>query len=703
MAMIQKIRNQSSLLIGVIGVAMILFLLGGDFLSSGGGPSGGDINILEIDGEPVSYAEFDARMQKQITRNYGTNPINDQIKESVRKQVWNLLLNEKIMGKEYGELGISVSPDEIFDQVKNNPSPLLAQFFTNPQTGRVYEQLANPAGQIDGDKVLFAIKQMLNDPKGEENWLAIEEALKADRYNTKYNTLLKKGLSATSKEGEADANNKGKRISFKYVVKEFKDVEPGSVEVSDADMKKYYQEHKHEAFYMQRDPTRSIEYIVFNVEPSQQDIEALEQEVDELKEQFIKEKEDTLFVNENADTPFNIRYYAQGSLNKEIDSTVFAADSNQVYGPYTEDGAYKLAKVIGSKISSDSAEARHILIKIEEGDTTAAMALADSLKEVIKAQDNFEDMATEFSDDFGSAQEGGSLGWFTEGAMVKPFNDACFDGKKGDMPIITSQFGIHLIEITDKTEPREKKLVAVLDRKIEPSKGTYDKYYNEASKFSIENGTAEAFRTASADKGLRVADFLRETDKEIAGLEGSREVIRWAFSADIGNISEPFEFGEKFVVAHLKEKREKGVLGLDVESVKERVKLEVTNEISAKKFAEELSQYNNLDDAATSANKSVQIASNVTFSSSSVPGVGTERKLLGAVYNLEKGQLSKPIVDNKGVYLVIVDQIVEAPQSGNSAANQSQLSRNVAARVDYEAFKALQESCEINDNRARFF
>jgi peptidyl-prolyl cis-trans isomerase D len=705
MALIQKIRNQSALLIGVIGVSMILFILGGDFMTSRGGLGTNEVNVAVINGEEISFAQFEQMVNDQIIKSYGDQPVNESIRQSIRQRIWSMLVNDKIMFNEYESIGLAVTPDEIFDQIKNtNANQVLMQFFTNPQTGRVYDQLLDPmTGGLSTSAVLNTVKQMVNSPEGEENWLQIEEAIKLDRYSAKYANLIKKGLNATSLEAETDYFDKNRRVSFSYVKKEYTEIADDAVQISDSDLKKYYDAHKHEANYKQKDPTRAIEYVIFEVFPSVNDIEEYKNSLEDIKIAFTQETNDTAFVNENADTPLNIQYYVEGYFEKSIDSALFNGANGTVVGPFIDRDYYKLAKLVGTKMVPDSVNARHILIRINEGDTAKAQAKADSLMKVIRAKKNFDKMAEEFSEDFGSAQDGGNLNWFAEGAMVKPFNDACFNGKKGDMVSVISQFGIHIIEILNQSELKKKALIAVVDRKLEPGRKTFDEAYNKASAFSINNNTPVAFRKEGNEIGIRLADQIKEGDKSIAGIESSRDLIRWVFNAKVGNVSSVFEFDNKFVIAHLTEVREKGILPLDNPSIQDRVKQEVLIEKKAEIIKAEMSGAIDLNSLAQKLNKEVTKAENVSFSAMTIPGIGGERKLIGQVFSLPKGQISQPISDRRAVYVVVVEDIIEPQPMNNYFTTQLQMSRNMANRVDYEVYPSIEEASSIEDNRAKFY
>lgn len=709
MAIITKIRNQSALLIGAIGIAMLLFIVGGDFLTSGSFFRG-EADLGEIAGDKIPFRDFEERLEREIMQGYGDAMIDENTREQARQGLWSMLIQEKVMFREYDKIGLAVSPEELFYQVKTNePSQRLLRYFTDPQTGRVIEYFANPqTGGLDPEKIVSYLQQLITNQQM-DRWLPIEKDIKIDRYNTKFFNLIKKGLYVTSKEAENDFVSKNKKVNLRYLVKKYETIADSSIALTDKEIKDYYEEHNSEAPYQQKETVRSIQYIVFEAIPTEQDKEAIKNSLAELKDKFQSTSEDTLFVRENADTRDNIKFYSAGSFPIEIDTLIFNSDSGSVFGPYAEadntgagHGTFKLAKITGIKYVSDSVNARHILIKIADGDTAKAMAKADSLKKIIQAKKNFPEMAKQFSEDFGSAQDGGNLNWFTEGMMVKPFNDASFEGNVGDMPIVTSQFGIHLIEIMEKTKPIKKVLAAIIDRKIEPGKKTIEEAYNKASAFSINNNTAEKFQSAGNEFGIRQADNLKEGDKTIGGLENPREIIRWAYKSEIGDISPVFELGEKFVVAHLTSVKEEGTLPL--EEVKELVRTELAKEKKSEQFISQMKGLTNIDELAKGLNSPVETATDISFSTNAIPGIGPERELIGKVFTLKQGEMSLPIKGTKGVFVVVIDNITEAVTQGvDLKAGGEQLSGTIQSRVDYEVFNALQENADIKDNRGKFY
>ena len=365
-----------------------------------------------------------------------------------------------------------------------------------------------------------------------------------------------------------------------------------------------------------------------------------------------------------------------------VDTALFNAAIGTIVGPYEEGNSVKVSKLTGEKVVSDSVKARHILINIMDGDSTKAMATADSLKNAVKKGAKFADLAMMFSKDQGSAIKGGDLGWFRQGMMVPTFNDACFNGKKGDMPIVTSQFGIHLIEILDKSAGSKQVQVLTLERKIEPSQRTYDAAYNKANEFASKNSTGEAFDSAIVKQGLnkRIADNIRENDKNIPGLDQPRELVRWAYTAKKGELSKIFTFGDKYVMAHLVGIKEKGTLPLD--EVKDAVTVEARKIKKAQMLIDKF---------------------NAAGSNSYIPGMGNEPAMVGTIFAMKAGQTSKAIKGENSVAVIMVKSFTTPPATTDFSANIKQLQDQRKSRSDYEVQNTLKEKANIADNRAKFY
>jgi peptidyl-prolyl cis-trans isomerase D len=703
MAVIGKIRNRSGLLIGVIGVAMVLFI-GGELLRGNSNLfTQQDTNVGTINGVSISYEEFENRVAKVVA----AQNLNSSQVDQVRNQVWNQMLQEHLVKAEYGNIGVQVTDEELFEEIKNNPrNPVLVQYFTNPNTGKVYEQIQDEiTGELSPQKVMQYIRQVINS-ENPENWLPVEDAIRNSMLSTKHGKLVKEGLYVSNFDATQKSVEDNKRLSISFVGMAYDEVTDEEITISESDLNSYYNSHKSEAEYQQEETMRGVKLAIWNVTPSEEDVLDTEKSAGDLLESFRTAENDTLFVLQNSD----VKETAFETINRydlptEIDSLLFAADSQEVFGPYAMSGSYRITKKLATVFVSDSVQARHILIQPSETlDTASAEAKIDSIKAAIKGGADFAKLATDLSADLGSAQNGGDLGWFTQGRMVPEFNDACFNGKVGDMPIVKTQFGFHLIEITDKTAEKEKVQIASVTKIIEPSNETFDRAYNKAMEFSIQNNTGEAFTAAlDANEEIEVKefDFVKEGDKTLGDLESPRNVVRWTYDSEVGTVSDVYELGNQFVVATVTSVKNAGVLPLSEvkDKIEEKVKKEKKAEIIKSKFGGET----NMDALAQKLNKRVENAADVNFSSFSVPGIGPDLKILGSVFGMEQGEQSNVLVGENGVYIVRVDNIVPADENANTEILRDQIKRSLSSRVDYEVFEALKDKGGVEDNRHKFF
>ena len=709
MAVIGKIRKQSGLLMIIIGGALALFILG-DLLNSNSMLLGGQSNeVGEINGSKISYTEFETKVQNFLANRFGGRSVDEATRLQVREEVWNQIIRERILLPQYEDLGLSVSKDELFYVIQNDPNnPNLKSYFSDPQTGQVIPQFANQFGGLNSSAVIDYLNNLLNLSEGTEEgvqqarnqWKQLENGIREDLLDNKYNNILSKGMYVTKLEAEDDAIEKADRVSFSYVAKFYNTIEDSEVAYTDADLKDYYNSHINDAEFQQKEPVRAIDFIVYDIKPSEEDVINNQNSLANIKQSFEVSTDDTLFVNENASTPMNIKWVKAGSFPTMVDSTIMTAELGTVVGPFQNGEQYELVKVMNQKLTSDSVKARHILIRVDSLGAEIAEAKADSIANVAKKQKNFEELAGQFSTDPGSKDKGGDLGWFTEGRMVPEFNDACFNGKVGDMPIVKTQFGYHIIEILEKTTPREKVLVAIVDNKIEPSDATFQNTYNTASAFSINNNTAENFKKEGDLAGIQIAPSVRKNDPSMMGMENSRQIVKWAFENEVGSVSQPFDLQDKYVVALIKESREKGAVPFEL--AKPQIIQKVINEKKAEKIINDMNGQTDLNALASATGGTVQLANDVTFSSFSIPGIGVEQELLGIAFTLDKGKSSLPVKGNRGVYVIRVDNVVNNDVN-NLSPNKIQLESSIAGNARFASFAALKEISDIVDNRSNFY
>lgn len=701
MSILSKIREKSGLLLLVIGGALVLFIAG-DLLTSNTSVFNRTLtDVGEVAGRRITGEEFESRVAKaeeNYKLNTGEQSIDEGLKDLLRQQTWNQMLNEIIMDAEYKELGLVVSPQELYDMVRGkDPHPSVKQAFTNQQTGI-----------FDPSAVIKFLKNMENDETGvtKARWIEFEASIKRERLNEKYNNLISKGLYVPTVFAKLDYEAKNRLANIKYVALRYNTIADSTIVLSDADLQKYYKEHLHE---FEQEASRKIEYVVFDVFPSREDDQKVLEEITALKNEFAETDDDTSFIAANSDFPLKGVKLGNMQLDSEMQEAFSKNGKGYVHGPYKEGNIYKLAKVIDVQTSSDSVKARHILVKINNNDTASAQAKIDSLKNLIKKGKKFEDIAKENSEDLGSASNGGDLGWFTEGVMVKPFNDACFNGKKGDMPVVISQFGIHLIEILDKTTPTPKYSILYLEKQVEPSSKTAQEVYVRASEFVSKAKNKETFDKAVEEMNLikRVAENIKETDRNIVGLNNSKEIIRWVYNdkTKLESVSKPFEIENKFIVAILTEIREKGYATL--EQVRSQVEIGARKEKKAEQLIIQMNQAmadgSNLETIASKLNTAVETAENVSFAAFAIPGMGREPRVLGTIFAIQQGAISKPIKGETGVFVISPQSFTEPAEVSDYSPYKLQLSGALSNRVASEVFEALKEKANVIDNRGKFY
>jgi peptidyl-prolyl cis-trans isomerase D len=699
MSVLASIRNRSGLLVTIIAVALLIFILQSALESRTSFFSDSRTTVGSIDGTDISIQEFEARMdvaeQNEKSRT-GQTSLNDNTREALRTQVWNQFLLDNLMKPRYSSLGIGVSSDELFDMVQgSDPHPSVKQSFTDPNTG-----IFNP------QQVINFLKNMDNDETGatKNRWMQFEAAIKDERVASKYNTLIKKGLYITKTEARRDYEAKNTFFDLRLVFQRYSEIADSTITVSDEDLRKVYNENKNR--YTQQFNSRGIEYVSFEINPSREDrVEAYESLV-KLMDEFRTAEVDSDYVNRNADTRFVENYVGRLNIQPGLD-TLFNAAVGTVVGPISDGKSFKLAKLTASRMAPDSVKARHILFNNPENNIAKAKAEADSVVKLIKGGRKFEELAKSLSKDPGSAEKGGDLGWFKEGMMVKPFNDACFFGKKGELQVVESQFGVHLIEVMDKGKETQRLLISYLDRMVNPSSKTFQAVYSQASEFAGKNTSKEAFDKAVTEKNLakRSAPVIRETDRTINGIENSREAVRWAFQANKGDVSKFFELGNQYVVAILTSIKEKGILPL--EEVKEQVEAEAKKEKKAKQMIEKINQQmqgvTSIDQLAGKLNSTVIEAPNTSFGGGFISNVGREPVVLGSMWAMKENTLSSPVKGDNGVLVTTVTAIRKPESMKDFESVIGALAPALTNRVDYSMFEAIKDKADIEDNRARFY
>jgi peptidyl-prolyl cis-trans isomerase D len=692
MATLERIRNRAGILVAAfIGLALLAFILN-DLLGSGQKVfGGGNQRVAKIDGESIAIQDYQnqiAEYEDYAKLSSGRSSLDENTTIRLREQVWSQMIQKVVMDKKYEQLGLTVTADEIMDMVAGkNVHPSIRQMFTNPQTG-IFDQA----------QVINFLQNKGSDPQANFYWSFLEKQLKAERLFNKYASLVKKGMYATTAQAKMEADAKNKEVDFNFVAVRYSSISDSLIKVTPSEIKSYYNKHKEN---YKVEASRDIEYVAFAITPTEEDKQAVYDWVNKQKEVFSNPSTDAIqFVNMNSETPASNRYWKPAQLSSELQRFIATAAVNDVYGPYLENETYKMSRLVSIKQLPDSVKARHILLNTSTPE--ANNKLADSLMARIKAGDDFAALARKFSQDPGSAINGGDLGWFAEGMMVQPFNDAAFMNNKGDVVKVDSQFGTHIIQIQDKGAAVTKYNIATIERKIDFSSKTHQNTYAQATRFAAENNTQEKFNEAIVKDNLvkRYGRNIGANDQSVGGIQSARELVRWAFEAKIGNLSPVFEFGNEIVIAVLTSEQEKGYA--KIQEVSPSISLQLMNEKKAAQLMDQLKNTSSLEGLASAKGSKVETASHINFGSFQVPGAGVEPALVAAATNAAEGKVTGPVKGNNGVYMLQVT--ASSPLATQDVkAEQAQLNQQNSYKIDYQLIPTIISKVDIEDNRIKFY
>jgi len=700
MATLGKIRNRSGLLLAVIGIAMLSFILG-DFLKSTNTGGGQGLYVGNVLGEDVLRQNFEIKVEEGIENWKNQNQqsvLNQTTIGQIRAQIWDQYVRELIMENEFEKLGINVSDDEFFELLQGvnvHPEIVKIPAFQDPATG-----------QFDRTKVLGYLKQIDQDQTGEARtrWIGFQKYLIGLIKTSKYNSLVNKAMYVTNEEARIDFNANNQNVTFNYVSIPFTAVADADVEPTESEINTYYSNHKED--YTQ-DASKDVDFVVYSVVPSAEDDATTKAEITDLVEDFKLFEDYELMARRNSDnTSARFVFTTEDGLQDQNWKELFSSEKGTVYGPYqTSQGVYRLAKLAEVQNRPDSVEARHILIA-----PTQTMSLdsinkrMDVLKLAIEKGADFGDLAQKNSEDKGSAIKGGDLGWFSEGAMVDEFNEACFTSSRGDISVITSQFGVHLIEVTKTSRKVKKVKIAYIDRVVEPSTETFNTYYSQAAQFTgkiLNEGIA--FDSLVAENNLvKRNDSKVAADKQaISGLPNSREMVKWMNTNEAGSVSEVFQFENSYVVAYLTKEYAEGVT--ELEDIKEQITALVIKEKKATKIAEGISLSDDLATIATNNSTTVVSAQKATLANLSVQGIGYEPELVGSIFGTLVNTTSAPITGKNAVYVVEVTAVDEVKPTGDFTQQKANIVRQASSAASGQSYNALKEDADVIDNRSDFY
>ncbi|OEK08961.1 peptidylprolyl isomerase [Flavivirga aquatica] len=705
MAVLNKIRQRSLFLILIIALALFAFVLADLFKNSDALTSKSQNIVATINGKDITREDFLLKVEA-AQRQAGSNATNTQVMNSV----WEQEVRQAVMESQYEKLGISVEKDQMRDLLKTSLA-------TSPE-------FLNEAGIFDENKLNEYIANLKEtSPAGFESWVNYEKQVASNALNQNYFNLVKAGLTGTLSEGELEHKLEGNKVDIKFVQVSYSSIADSLVEVSKSDISNYIKENKNQ---YKVDASRDIKFIEFKEVASVEDENAIKAElqgyingrqVDENGrkdpiEAFSKVKNNEEYINliASSSVKFDERFVFKSSLPAVAADTIYNLNEGDVYGPYKDNGFFKISKIVAVKQIPDSAKVRHILLPFkgaqsadQEVTQTEAEAkiTADSILTVIKSdRTKFSELVKEFSSDKGSVEKEGRYDWHGYNTMVPEFNDFEFEGQVGDLGVVKTIFGFHIIEIEGQKDKKKAVQVGTIARKIEPSEATSDKVFRDASNFEINAGKGD-FEAVSKESNyvVRPVNGIKVLDENIPGVGNQRPIVRWAFEedAEIGDVKR-FNIPGGYVIAQLVAKHEAGLQS--VEDATAKVLPILRKEKKAEIIRKRVSA-TTLEDLAAAENTTVRAASAINMKSPTISGAGREPLVVGAAFGLSENETSKLIDGANGVYMIQVTKITPAVKLDNYQAAANRVEQQKSSAVNTKLYNALKEAAEIEDNRAK--
>lgn len=712
MATLEKIRNKAGLLVIVVGLALFAFIIG-DFLNSGSTYfRQSQEKVLTINGKVINIQDYQLHIDELsefYKMQYGVTSVPEQVNTQIRATVYQTLLREKVIADEMAKLGMTISSEELFDMVQGeNISTMISQnpMFQNPETQQFDKMtLLNFLKAIDDSNIeAYPVDQRAQLLQARSFWLYVEKNIKQARSEEKYTTLLSKAMSANKLEAQDAFNANAKSSDVAFVYQSYASVSDSTISVSRNEVEKLYNQRKEE--YKQAE-SKVLKVLAVDITPSQADYDKAESDIQNLKSELIATDNVIDLVNENSEIPFENVFSSQSYLTPEVYNFVANANIGDVEGPVFTNDQYNMYKLLDKKEDADSVKISHIVLA---GMTDARTAeLADSLKRELDNNADFASLASTYSMDQ-TASTGGDLDWFNEAGFYRyfgeDFKNAVFEAKVGDVKIVKSMYGTHIVKVTDRTKRVPKYKVAQIQMTVTPSSSTYSDIYNALNSFVSNNNTIAKLTENASEAGYEVGDqTVTATQENLMGMQSSRQVIRWAFQNDKGKISDIFECENKFVIAGVDATLPEGYTALA--TVEPLLRMDLANQKKGEKIVAGLKAQNltSLDAYATAMSSKVDSVKFTTFGTAFLAGIGFEPVFNGVSAITSLNSISEPFSGLNGVYVLKPYQVNE--ESGVAYDEKEMMtSLNTTKATNILTQRVMQhliDNAEIVDNRIRFY
>lgn len=704
MAVLNKIRQRGLFLIIVIALALFSFVIGDLFRNTDALVGKSQNIVATINGKDISREDFMQKVEV-AQRQLGPNGTNTQ----AMNRVWEQEVRQAVLETQFEELGMTVEKDQMRDLLRTNLA-------NSPE-------FQNEAGLFDENKLNEYIANLKETSAvAYAQWVDYENSIGVNALQQDYFNMVKAGMTGTLAEGKLEHMLESETIDIKYVQIPYTSIPDSTVSVSKSEISSYINKHKKQ---YEVEASRDIRYVEFKEAATVEDENNIKQDLANLlKDQVVynevTKNNDTIkgfatvtnhkvFVNSNSDIKFEDRFKFKSDLPASVADTIFNMNVGDVYGPYKDGNYFKLTKVIAAIQMPDSVKARHILIPYvgaasAQPDVTQskeqAKKTADSLLSVLKKDNSkFGEFVSTYSSDQGSVANGGSYDYFTYNTMVPEFRDYVFQNNVGDMDVVETVYGYHIIEVEGQKNKQRAIKVATVAREIEPSETTINQVFRDASNFeiAIEKGDFEAV-AKEKDLAVRPVNGIKVLDENIPGLGNQRAMVRWAFEegTEVGDYKR-FNLNGGYAIVQVTATNAAGLMNTEQASVtalpairKEKKAALIKDRISA----------TTVEDVAAAENQTVKTALAINMKNPTISGAGKEGLVVGTAFGLKEGETSKLIEGEKGVYMVQVTKKTPAPELDNYQGFANQVGTSKMNNVNTKLYNALKEASDIEDNRA---
>lgn len=712
MALINKIREKSGIAVAVIAVALMFFIVGSDIFSrQQGGGLFGEGNVLgTINGTDIDLKQFNTLLEnqrQQYQAQTGRAPSEDEL-SNIREQIWQQLVQENAFAPEFEELGLSVSGDELREllQGAKNMHPYVRQQFTDPNTGVFNEENHRTFITQAANKTLPLPQQ--------QAWDQFKSSMIEIRKAEKFQNLLSKTSFITTAEAKKEYVAQNTKLSVNYLYVPFYSVPDSTVEASDSEISSYY--NKHEDEFTPYD-SRNLEYVVFQITPSKEDSAGIQQDIKTLARGLAAATDAAAFAAANSDERSN--YLKTGSeVSVEVKEAIRNGIVGAVIGPFKQENNYIIHKYEGTETDSlYTAGASHILIRSTSTDSdslrSAARAKAQDLLSQINAGADFATLARINSQDPGSGQNGGDLGYFqNNGTMVKPFEDAIFNfNGTGVIPrIVETDFGFHIIKVTDAKSNLRYKLATIV-KILAPSEVTKNEIYQKADDLKRSISSLEDLRAKVKEEDnliLLTAQRVAPGARFLNTLDNAGEIVRWAYNSNtsVGDISDiVFETDENFVIAGLAAASDKD--DPKAEDFKDQITAKIKNDKKAEQIIAKLKDKTGTLESIASgygAGALVETVADINLKNGLLKSPGLDPIAIGTAFGMKPGIKKGPFKGDQGVFIMDAARVTKAGEIADYSQYKEEIKQFFGPYAASQAAdQAIRENAKIVDKRAKFF